>query len=60
MPPQERKGEVRTMVDKDYTNPALLWSSQELAARLHDPNLRITDVRPTPTLVQAGGIARPS
>jgi thiosulfate/3-mercaptopyruvate sulfurtransferase len=44
------------MVDKGYANPDLLWSSQELAARLHDPNLRIIDVRPTPTLVQEGWI----
>jgi thiosulfate/3-mercaptopyruvate sulfurtransferase len=44
------------MVDKGYTNPDLLWSPQELDARLHDPDLRIIDVRPTPTLVHDGWI----
>src|SRR5688500_878727 len=45
------------MVDKAYTNPDLLWSPQELAARLSDPNLRLIDVRPTHRLVQEGWIA---
>jgi thiosulfate/3-mercaptopyruvate sulfurtransferase len=44
------------MVDKGYSNPDLLWSAQELAARLGDPNLRIIDVRPTHALVQEGWI----
>jgi len=44
------------MVDKAYTNPDLLWSPQELAARLSDPNLRLIDVRPTHMLVQEGWI----
>ena len=44
------------MVDKGYTNPDLLWSPEELAARLSDPNLRIIDVRPVHTLVQEGWI----
>jgi thiosulfate/3-mercaptopyruvate sulfurtransferase len=44
------------MVDKGYANPDLLWSPQELQARLRDPNLRIIDVRPTHALVQEGWI----
>ena len=44
------------MVDKGYSNPQLLWSPQELSARLNDPNLRIVDVRPTHALVQEGWI----
>jgi thiosulfate/3-mercaptopyruvate sulfurtransferase len=44
------------MIDKDYTNPDLLWSPQELSARLGDANLRLIDVRPTHTLVQQGWI----
>ena len=44
------------MVDKGYTNPDLLWSPAELAARLSDPNLRIIDVRPVHTLIQEGWI----
>jgi thiosulfate/3-mercaptopyruvate sulfurtransferase len=44
------------MVDKGYTNADLLWSPQELYARLDDPNLRIIDVRPTQALVQEGWI----
>jgi thiosulfate/3-mercaptopyruvate sulfurtransferase len=44
------------MVEKDYTNPDLLWSAQELHARLNDPALRIIDVRPTHMLVQEGWI----
>jgi thiosulfate/3-mercaptopyruvate sulfurtransferase len=44
------------MVDKGYVNPALLWSPQELQARLSDPHLRIIDVRPTHTLIQDGWI----
>ena len=44
------------MVDKGYVNPDLVWSLQELQARLHDPNLRIIDVRPTHSLVQEGWI----
>ncbi|MBI3327722.1 MAG: hypothetical protein HYZ81_13605, partial [Nitrospinae bacterium] len=42
------------MVEKGYANPDLVWSPQELAARLHDANLRIIDVRTTPTLVKEG------
>jgi thiosulfate/3-mercaptopyruvate sulfurtransferase len=44
------------MVNKGYTNPDLLWSPAELAARLRDPHLRVIDVRPTHTLVQEGWI----
>ena len=44
------------MVDKGYAHPDLLWSPQELHARLSDPNLRIIDVRPTHALVQEGWI----
>jgi thiosulfate/3-mercaptopyruvate sulfurtransferase len=44
------------MVDKGYTNPDLLWSPHELAARLSNLNLRIIDVRPTHMLVQDGWI----
>jgi thiosulfate/3-mercaptopyruvate sulfurtransferase len=44
------------MADKGYANANLLWSPQELQARLGDANLRIIDVRPTHTLVQQGWI----
>ncbi|HSF33927.1 MAG TPA: rhodanese-like domain-containing protein [Candidatus Tectomicrobia bacterium] len=44
------------MVDKGYTNPDLVWSPQELYARLDDPNLRIIDVRPTHALVHDGWV----
>src|ERR687884_66121 len=44
------------MADKGYTNPDLLWSPQELYARLSDRGLRIIDVRPTHTLVHEGWI----
>jgi 3-mercaptopyruvate sulfurtransferase SseA len=44
------------MVDKGYANPDLLWSPQDLYARLNDANLRIVDVRPTHSLVQDGWI----
>jgi thiosulfate/3-mercaptopyruvate sulfurtransferase len=44
------------MVDKGYTNPDLIWSPHELNARLHDPQVRIIDVRQTPTLVEEGWI----
>ncbi len=45
------------MVDKGYANPDLVWSPQELAARLNDPTLRIIDVRTTQTLVKEGWIS---
>jgi thiosulfate/3-mercaptopyruvate sulfurtransferase len=44
------------MADKNYTNPGLLWSPQELHARLNDPTLRIIDVRGTYALAQEGWI----
>jgi len=44
------------MLEKGYANPDLVWSPQELAARLRDSNLRIIDVRTTPTLVKEGWI----
>jgi thiosulfate/3-mercaptopyruvate sulfurtransferase len=44
------------MVDKGYTNPELLYSPQELSARLHDPDLRVIDVRSTPALIRGGWI----
>jgi thiosulfate/3-mercaptopyruvate sulfurtransferase len=44
------------MADKGYVNPDLLWSPQELQARLGHADLRIIDVRPTHTLVQQGWI----
>jgi thiosulfate/3-mercaptopyruvate sulfurtransferase len=50
------RGFADTMVDKGYANPGLLWSPQELEARLGDPHLRIIDVRPTHALVQEGWI----
>jgi 3-mercaptopyruvate sulfurtransferase SseA len=50
------RGFADTMVDKGYAHPDLLWSPQELEARLGDPHLRIIDVRPTHALVQEGWI----
>jgi thiosulfate/3-mercaptopyruvate sulfurtransferase len=44
------------MVDKGYVNADLLWSPQELYARLGEANLRIIDVRPTHALIQQGWI----
>jgi thiosulfate/3-mercaptopyruvate sulfurtransferase len=50
------RGGTHTMVDKGYTNPSILWSPQELHARLNDPDLRVVDVRGTPALLQEGWI----
>ena len=44
------------MVDKGYANPDLVWSPQELHARLGDASLRLIDVRTTQTLVKEGWI----
>jgi len=46
------------MVDKGYVNPDLVWSPHELHARRNDPQLRIIDVRSTPSLASEGWIPR--